>query len=331
MTEKELRESLGFKDNVVYYYCSIEAMYSIFSNKSFWLTFLESSNDSMELRLAEKIIMEAIKELKIDFPSREDIKIFEQIELAPKDKGYKKYKPRYKYYGLSLVEDKDSLTHWERYANNAGGVCIGLNIALIENLFMVYALPDIVSDWLQAAPIVYSYEEQIKYAKSSVMTKIKRLTQEADDFRKIEHIYSTIYYTTLATLKPLFKHIGFASEKENRIYLKDGEAEATARHMKDMMNSPVSNDRELFKNISNHIVELASKLNVLRKDIRHGVFKDGIRSYYALNLGAIWSDTLVPEVVLGPKCYQNKNELKSFMKSCELYRTKLSVSKIPIR
>jgi len=306
-------------------------MYGIFSNKSFWLTFLESSNDSTELKLAERIIREAINELKNDYPGGEYDEIFDKILLAPKDKKYNKHKPRFKYYGLSFVEDKDSLTHWERYANNSGGVCIGLNIALINHLFMISGLSDINSDWLQTVPIIYSYEEQIKYAKSSIVAKLNGLSKKFKDFKKLEHIYSSIYYTTLPGLKPLYKHKGFSSEKEHRIYLKEGEAEATSKYMNDIIISVSEENKELFKNISKNIADVATELNVLKKDIKHHVFKDGIRSYYALNLAKIWSDVLIPEVVLGPKCYQNKKELKSFMKSCDLDRTKITVSKIPLR
>lgn len=339
MTEKKFSESLGFEDETVYHYCSIEAMHGIFSNKSFWLTFLESSNDLMELRLGEKIILKALSELKTEYPEEKHLEIFNKIELAPKDKVYNKHKPHYKYYGLSFVQDKDSLTHWERYANNASGVSIGLNISLIKNFFMVYGLPEIVSDWLQGTPIIYSYEKQIQYAKSSIISKINGLyqgykrfnKQDSVDLNKIEHIYSVIYYTTLSTLKPMFKHNGFANEKEYRVYLKDGDAEATAKYMKEISDGPFAEDKELLKNVSNNITELATKLRILSRDIRYGVFNNGIRSYYALNLEEIWSDTLIPEVVLGPKCYQNKKELKSFIKSCDLYKTKVNVSKIPIR
>lgn len=331
MTEKELRESLGFKDKIVYHYCSLEAMYGIFSNTSFWLTSLESSNDASELRLAQKIIAEALKELKEEYPNEEYQEILNKIELAPKDKSFNKHKPRHKYYGLSFVEDKDSLTHWERYANYSSGVCIGFNLALIDNLFWVNAIPNIVSDWLHPAPIIYSHEEQLKYAKSSIVAKINGSVKEFEEFKRLEHIYSSIYYAALTTLKPIFKHTGFSSEKEHRIYLMEGEAETAAKLMKDMINESNTENHVLFKNISKNITNLAAKLKVSKNEKLHGVFKDGIRSYYSLHLKEIWSDSLIPEVVLGPKCFQNKKELKSFMKQCKLNRTKINVSQLPIR
>lgn len=329
--ERKFRESIGFKDKIVYHYCSIEAMYGILSNKSFWLTFLESSNDSSELKLGERVIKEAIEELKKDYPSGEYDEILNKILFAPKDKKYDKHKPRFRYYGLSLVEDNDSLTHWERYAHNSSGVCIGLNVALIEHLFMVSGLPDITSDWLRIVPIIYSYEEQIKYAKSSIVAKLNGISKEFKDFRKLEHIFSSIYYTTLQDLRPLYKHQGFATENEHRIYLKEGEAESSSKYLGSIVDTVSNDNKELFKNISKNIIDLATELKVLQKNINFHLFKDGIRSYYALDLSRIWSDVLIPEIILGPKCYQNKKELKNFMKSCDLHRTKIGVSKVPLR
>lgn len=332
MKEKEYRESLGFKDEIVYHYCSIEALFGILSSKSFWLTSLESSNDSMELKLANKILEQAILELKDEHKKTELSSMLEKIESAPCDKKYEKFRPKYKYYGLSLVVDKDSLTHWERYANNGNGVCIGLNIALIKHLFSAYALPDIVSSWFQTTKILYSNEEQIQYAKDLIMAKIDGFDQMTENnINKVENIFTSIYYTTLATLKPRFKHMGFASEGEHRIYLEDGQAESTSKYFKSIIDLPIINNKELIKNISKNILELASNVKVLKSDLRHGVFRDGIRSYYALYLEEIWSDTLINEIVLGPKCFQNKNELKSFLKQCGLLGTKISVSKIPLR
>ena len=331
MAGKKFRESIGLNDEIVYHYCSVEAMYGIFSSKSFWLTFLESSNDTSELKLAAKSIKEAISELKNGYPNGEYDEIFNKIEIAPKDNSYNKYKPRYRYYGVSLVKEKDSLTHWERYANNAGGVCIGMNIAIIKELLDSYGIIEIFFNWLQSNPIKYSNKEQIEFAKSSIEADIKGLSEKLKGFRNVDHICSFIYYRTLSALKPLYKHQGFESEKEHRICLTEGEAEANSKRMKDLINKSSTSNKEPFKNMSKNIYDLAAELKVLKKNIKHQVFKDGIRSYYALNLENIWSDELIPEVVLGPKCYQNKKELQNFLKSCELIKTKISVSKIPLR
>lgn len=38
-----------------------------------------------------------------------------------------------------------------------------------------------------------------------------------------------------------------------------------------------------------------------------------------------------PEIVIGSKCFQSKEELKDFLKSNGLYQTDILISKIPIR
>lgn len=73
------------------------------------------------------------------------------------------------------------------------------------------------------------------------------------------------------------------------------------------------------------------ELHLLHEDKKYTKFSDMIRGYYALNLEPIWSDTLIPEIVIGPKCFQSKEELKGFLKSNGLYQTDILISKIPIR
>jgi hypothetical protein len=50
-----------------------------------------------------------------------------------------------------------------------------------------------------------------------------------------------------------------------------------------------------------------------------------------MNLEHMWGDAFIPEVIIGPKCYQNKRELTSFLKANGLYGTKVRISEIPIR
>lgn len=331
-SEKKFRESLGFKDKIVYHYCSLDALYGILNSKSFWLTPLESSNDSRELKIAKEVLAQAINELKQSHKEDKNFSILKKIEDSQNDISYKKYKPTYKYYSLAFVEEKDSLTHWERYANGSKGVSIGFNIPLLKNLFTNYALPGIVTNWLQIAEVLYSREDQLNYAKSFIMKNITETEKmNGSKLLEVEHFPSSVYFTALSILRPRFKHYGFSSEKENRIYLEEGEAENTSKYFKEIAGTPIISDDELFLNISKHTYELAKSLQLLVNDKKYGLFKNHIRSYYSMNLTQIWSDVLIPEIILGPKCFQNKKELQHFAKSCSLERTKIQISKIPLR
>lgn len=126
-------------------------------------------------------------------------------------------------------------------------------------------------------------------------------------------------------------HVGFSDEDEYRIYLEEGGAEEVENFFKRSADWPDKKNKELFLNISKHILEAAESLGVLKKDRRYGVFKDGIRSYYAMNLSEIWGEALIKEIIIGPKCFQNRFELTDFIRASGLDRSRVLVSKIPIR
>ncbi len=56
----------------------------------------------------------------------------------------------------------------------------------------------------------------------------------------------------------------------------------------------------------------------------------GIRSYHNLCLNEIWNSGVITEIILGPLCIQNRNELKRFLSSNGLKKVKVSVSNVPI-
>lgn len=57
----------------------------------------------------------------------------------------------------------------------------------------------------------------------------------------------------------------------------------------------------------------------------------GIKSYRNLCFNEVWGSGVIPEVILGPLCRQNKDELESFLESNGLYGVEISDSKVPIR
>ena len=126
VSEREFRAQLGFKGKIIYHYCSLEALYSIVSSRSFWLTSLESTNDKKELKLGQKILNDLLQEMIYKERNTDMKKFLEKVLNAPTDLEYRKYRYQtsYHYYGASFVEQPDSLTHWERYGNDGYGVSI---------------------------------------------------------------------------------------------------------------------------------------------------------------------------------------------------------------
>ncbi len=122
-------------------------------------------------------------------------------------------------------------------------------------------------------------------------------------------------------IKPRFKHRGFSDEREFRIYFEEGQAETMASLFSSKSSSPEFSDT--VKTISKRINEFIEETGLISSNKKFGTFSNGIRSYYPLSLESVWSKLLIPEIIIGPKCYQNKNELKSFLNANGLQGTKL--------
>ena len=55
----------------------------------------------------------------------------------------------------------------------------------------------------------------------------------------------------------------------------------------------------------------------------------GIRGYKNLYLGEVWGSGTIPEIILGPTCVQNSNELKRFLKANGLEDTVFALGYFP--
>lgn len=328
-SEKEFRKSLGIEDKIVYHYCSLDSLYGIVNSKSLWLTSLQSSNDKAELSISKNVLDKYLKKIIEEQKGGNEKSTFQKILDAPSDEEYRKFRQSTKYYGLSCVEKKDSLTHWDRYGGQGNGICIGINLAILDNFFEARLYGNMFRTWLIHDRVLYRENEQEHSISCLLKEKIDGLL-ENESFEVIPHIYSVIYYSVLNYIKPLFKHNGFYDESEYRIIFQEKQGEEEAQYYKQIAISDMDSE-ELFCNISDNMLKTISKLNLLYNDKRFNKFGNMIRGYYALNLKEIWSDTLISEIILGPKCYQDKCELKEFLKKNELVRTAVSVSKIPIR
>ena len=322
--EKEFRESFGIKDNIVYHYCSLDALYGILSSKSFWLTSLNSSNDKKELAVSKRILDEVLERMIIEESSASDREFYVNVLKASHENKhlFNKY---IHYYALSCVGEKDSLVHWDRYGKMGEGVCIGINLAILDNFMeMKYGLIKFRT-WLSYGNIIYDKSLQEEHVKEKIAGMIG---EKMCILKQVPDIETIFYYTILNSIKPLFKDEGFMSEKEYRIILEEETGEREADYY---IKTGKKNGIDAMESTGENIKRCLKDFNILTSDKKFGLFESGIRGYYALNLKELWSDTLIPEIVIGPKCYQNKRELKDFLRFCGMERTKVAVSNIPVR
>lgn len=318
------------QNRIFYHYCSLDALYNIISSKSFWLTSLLATNDSTELKLAQKVLDEALKKMIND--NCEHSNIIKKINDVPKNSSYRK--PTNQYYSMCFVNDSDSLTHWDRYGNNGTGICIAVNVSLFDQLWHELNLSNIYDLWFWHSSLIYLEVEQHNFIKKELIKRIngyKASQHEAgyqDCFQEIPTIYTYLYNSIFAKCKPIFKHSGFQDEREYRIIFN---ATEIARQEKFFRQSENLLPQKPSQQISTEIRNTINTLNLKRKNRQYKLIGNSIRSLYSMNLSKIWSTAFIPEIIIGPKCYQNKKELKSFLIANGLDKTEIRVSQIPLR
>jgi hypothetical protein len=262
LNEREIRLQLGFKEEIIYHYCSIESLFSIISSQCIWLTSLESTNDIKELKFGQKILNDALKEMISEEHDTDMKKILEKILSAPSDEEYKKYRADYHYYGASFVNHADSLTHWERYGNGGSGVCIAFNIWMIQNYFECRSIPNVSRSWLWHDNIIYNEIKQKEFIKKHISSMIDSFLSIVDT-HKILYACNTIYYGAIAKVKPLFKHSGFSDENECRLIFEEGQAEKMSDYHHQV--APKTDNVELFLKMSEQIKDSINELNLSKK------------------------------------------------------------------
>ena len=123
------------------------------------------------------------------------------------------------------------------------------------------------------------------------------------------------------------KDCSFIDEDEIRLYHESLSIKETVRLI-DSMASVL--EVELYKNTRKNFLELVKQLNIETEQF-YISSKGGIRGYKDFCLEEVWGSGVIPEIILGPMCMQNRNEIKRFLKQNGLEGTNVSVSTVPIR
>lgn len=107
----------------LYHYCNTSAFVSIIDSRSILLSSLSLSNDSMEGKIVNKVILELAKEDGLcDSPLE-----YLQHSACVMEKIIDGL-------GFCLSEDGDLLSQWRGYADNGSGISIGFSKAYLDKL-----------------------------------------------------------------------------------------------------------------------------------------------------------------------------------------------------
>lgn len=326
-TEKKTAE-------IYYHYTSLEALYSIVTSHTFRLMSLKSSNDKTELYYKPENFeadVTRLYEAEKDENKKMYFGLLKSSFDSNKDKLWKELKAKQQPYALCLSTKKDNLTHWDRYANNCTGVAIGINIKALDVLYSrtaTYGFALGLFDLGQALYTPNSIDSCIKYEMIRGFDWLKQLNKTTgDDIKKtIEQSGYLFMGAACRNVMKFAKTQAFFDEDEYRIYFDPNNIRETL-HLIDSGKGQIK--EELFNNIRRHFLDLVDSLGIEKEEF--ALTKSGIRGYHSLGLNEIWGSGVIPEIVLGPMCVQNRNELQRFLKANGLEGTKVSISKVPIR
>ncbi|MBQ7405253.1 MAG: hypothetical protein IJV90_02410 [Candidatus Methanomethylophilaceae archaeon] len=295
---------------------------------------LKSSNDRRELYYRRE---EFILDFKYVVDNEEDPYLKKYFDLMSKSIGTHEeafssiIRGKSNPYALCFSRKKDNLTHWDRYADRCMGVAIGFDLGRLNDLDEKYKLMGFgrLFDTGQALYGQDDIRNFIRYRMTGALDIFLRGNTMAGgrNFeRTIEEVGHILVGLTYNNAVKFAKMAQFSEEDEYRLYYDPSVIEDSSRLINRMKGEV---DENLHNNIRKHFKQLVIDLDI--RDEKFTMTPRGIRGFHDLCLKKIWSSDIIPEIVLGPMCVQNKYELKRFLKCNGLKGTKVTESSVPIR
>lgn len=323
------------KPQVYYHYTSLDALFNIISNKTLWLTSLKSSNDKKELFYT---VDDFICDFEFVYETEEIVNIKKCFEILRDNihTNMEKFRTectrKRKPYALCLSDKRDNLTHWDRYAASSTGVCIGVNVAALKVLDLRMATAGFGSSFFDIGKALYTEEDIRKFIRNTTirnMNVLMDVTKEEPKEKFIELItkYGYTYIVGICQDVMRFaKNPSFIDEGEVRFYFDKQSIPETIALIDGMADY---GNAELCAKIKANFEGFVEEIEI--EPERFFLSKSGIRGYHSLCLEEIWGPGLITEIILGPMCVQNRNELLRFLSENGLSGTKVCVSKVPLR
>lgn len=222
---KRFNESIGDK---LYHYTSFLALKGILQNKEFWFGSLYNMNDNQEVTA---YITKLKETLELSNTNKKTVKrLFRQIEIE---------RSNFYPFALSLSCNKDDAAMWERYAQNAEGVCIVFNTEKLNQLFQTESNYVLCRELYDIDP------------HGEMISRVK-------DFCDGRSAMSEEYMVRLILLFACsFKHESFRSENEVRIFTSSNlQLDSTVTY------GFIEEPKKIKKILKAHIVEICEKQKI---------------------------------------------------------------------
>lgn len=192
--QKSIEYSIKTSGEHIYHYCSINTFLNMLKTKELWFGWMASMNDKKEqlffIESLQKNLEPVIPETK-----KESFQLFfKQI--------YNNLKHEYSF-AFCLSSLRDNAAQWERYGDNAKGICIGFNTEKIATLF--------ISTPILFLPVAYNYPTRL-HDHHHVLTEYFLRDNFIKGFENTQQIQENIIACSIS-----HKHESFSTENESRL------------------------------------------------------------------------------------------------------------------
>ena len=290
------------KEKIVYHYTSINSLFNIINNQSFWLTDLNSSMDKNEIEYGKRLV----KSMGKDYLG----------------KDYSTFAPAYNHFALSCTKLKDSYFHFQCYGDTCNGVSIGINKNFIEESVNNSNISKMLHYHLHFDDVIYDYEEQrrILIEKFFDNDTIKQWVEDGFEFKRDLFFSKAFTYSFTH-----FKMAQFSYENEVRfVYSQDYGGTKT-------FQTKLSDGT--YFDLNEFMLKIGLDISLQEGNpnkYKFATFGKRIRKYYNFSLKEFGMNNAIKSITLGPKCKQNIKELEGFLKDNGLDIT-IDVSQIELR
>ena len=309
------------ESTVFYHYTSISSLFQIIKNKSLLLSSVESLNDVEEASYSIDDFERDFKSLCESKSNDELIPFLYNEVFLPKSKEFRELaSAEINPFVFSLSRNKDNLAHWERYGDYRKGVCIGFDISKLKQM------PFVSYGFVQINPIKYKVGETIEYLYEELLSRFQKQSivnlppeQKRQFAKDMGYVFISDIYRQM---KYFIKKEVWKDEGEIRIAYEDRLTQETL--------SQVPYLKEKYPNAQ--FPDYKKYYNDTGLDeLKFLLINNKIRSCRFLNISSVWGRGIITEVMLGPKCEQNKKELELFLNDNGLLGIGTTESKIKIR
>lgn len=208
--EGEMQEESKMAHEVLYHYCSMEALLGILQNKSLRLTNARYMNDSKEISWIYEIAKKVLWDKQFQCNSENELRLCKRL-LSHCDELFLSETSFPSYYCSCFSTNGDSLSQWRAYADDGRGVAIGFSRSFLESCMVPHLIKLQSVEYVDSQNLSYVTNE-IDQAFSKVREVKRELTN--DEINAIWYETSTIW-----DRKAIFvKNAAFLEESEVRIF-----------------------------------------------------------------------------------------------------------------